>query len=170
MKWLLVSVAVIGALLLVVVIVGALLPVDHVASVSARVSAPVDRVWSAITDVEDFPRWRPDVREVDAVRRDENATSWVEVGSTGPLPLEVVESRPPERLVLRIAGEDMPFGGTWTYQLAPVEGGTRMTITENGSVYNPFFRFVSRFVMGHEGTLRSYLGHLTADLGGEVDP
>ena len=32
-----------------------------------------------------------------------------------------------------------------------------MTITERGEVYNPIFRFVSRFVLGHEKTINTYL-------------
>jgi hypothetical protein len=34
--------------------------------------------------------------------------------------------------------------------------GTELTITENGEVYNPLFRFVSRFIMGHAATIEKY--------------
>ena len=33
-------------------------------------------------------------------------------------------------------------------------------ITENGEVYNPLFRFMSRFVFGHTATIDKYLEDL----------
>ncbi len=32
-----------------------------------------------------------------------------------------------------------------------------VTITERGSVYNPIFRFMSRFIFGHTATVEAYL-------------
>jgi hypothetical protein len=41
------------------------------------------------------------------------------------------------------------------------EGGkTTVSITEDGDVYNPVFRFVSRFFIGHEATITTYLANL----------
>ncbi|HZD05714.1 MAG TPA: hypothetical protein VE173_12380, partial [Longimicrobiales bacterium] len=65
-----------------------------------------------------------------------------------------------------IADEGLPFGGTWTYVLEPDAGGTRVTLTEDGEIYNPFFRFMARFVFGYDGTMRSYLDGLEARMGG----
>jgi hypothetical protein len=59
--------------------------------------------------------------------------------------------------VTRIADPDQPFGGTWTFELTRAGAGTRVTITERGEVYNPIFRFLSRFVFGHTATLESCL-------------
>ena len=49
------------------------------------------------------------------------------------------------------------FGGRWIYEITPSGGGTELRITEEGEVYNPFFRFVSRFIMGHARTIERYL-------------
>jgi hypothetical protein len=65
-------------------------------------------------------------------------------------------------MVVRIADPDLPFGGTWTYELKQEESGTRVTITERGEVYNPIFRFMSRFVFSHTATLERYLAALRA--------
>ncbi len=32
-----------------------------------------------------------------------------------------------------------------------------VTITENGEIYNPFFRFMARFVFGYTVTMETYL-------------
>ncbi len=43
--------------------------------------------------------------------------------------------------------------------------GTRLTITENGEVYNPIFRFMSRFVFGHTATMDQFLSDLKKRVG-----
>jgi hypothetical protein len=40
-----------------------------------------------------------------------------------------------------------------------------VTITEDGQIYNPVFRFVSRFVLGYESTMRGVLRDLGNHLG-----
>ena len=43
-----------------------------------------------------------------------------------------------------------------------------LTITENGEIYNPVFRFVSRFITGQTSTIDEYLRALGRKLGVEV--
>src|SRR5262249_3112657 len=78
---------------------------------------------------------------------------------------------PPRRLIARIADENLAFGGSWEYRVEPA-GATASTITiiERGSVYNPIFRFVSRFLMGHTATIDAYLRALGRKFGGETTP
>ena len=66
--------------------------------------------------------------------------------------MEVEHARPPSPFVTRIADPDQPFGGT-DFDIAPDAGGTRLTITERGEVYNPIFRFMARVVFGYTGTM-----------------
>ena len=83
--------------------------------------------------------------------------------------VETIE--PPRRLVVRIADTDLPYGGAWTYDFASsTDGGTQLTITERGEVYNPVFRFLSRFVFSHHATIDAYLRALGTKLGDPVTP
>ena len=43
-------------------------------------------------------------------------------------------------------------------------GKTKVTITENGEVYNPIFRFVSKFIIGYSATANRYLADLRSEL------
>jgi len=43
------------------------------------------------------------------------------------------------------------------FQLQQGNDATTVRITEDGDVYNLFFRFVSRFVIGHTRTIDAYL-------------
>jgi uncharacterized protein YndB with AHSA1/START domain len=156
-----IAILVLGALaavLLAVIAFGYALPVAHVASREAAFAAPPDRVHAALTDVERYPDWRSDVRSVEVVAR--APLQWREHGSNGSIVFEVRENTPPGKLVTHIADRSLPFGGTWTFQLAPAGTGTRLTITEHGEVYNPLFRVMSRFVFGHTATIDQYLADL----------
>jgi hypothetical protein len=62
--------------------------------------------------------------------------------------------------VTQIQSHDLPFGGGWEFRLKDNGGSTIVTITENGEVYNPLFRFVAKFIMGHDATLKKYAGAL----------
>lgn len=150
------------ALVLLMVAVGYGLPVAHVATGEARLAAPPDRVFAALREVEKFPGWRSDVKAVEVLAT-APTLRWRERGDNDiTFDLETVE--PPRRLVTRISDRSLPFGGRWTYELSPQDGGTRLVITEHGEVYNPLFRFMSRYVFGHTATINRYLEDLERHL------
>jgi uncharacterized protein YndB with AHSA1/START domain len=155
---------VVGLLILTVVLVGFALPVAHVASRSATFAHPPDRVMASLADVENFPRWRTGVRAVEVLAW-EPRVQWREYGRN-TITFERVEIEPPTRLVTRIADPDLSFGGTWTFDLVEEGQGTRLTITEHGEVYNPVYRFMSRYVFGHAATIEQFL----EDLGRRLPP
>ena len=150
------------ALVLLIVAVGYALPVAHVATREAHLAAPPDRVFAALRDVETFPTWRSDVKAVELLATTP-ALRWRERGDND-ITFEVEAMEPPRRLVTRIADRSLPFGGSWTYELSPEQAGTRLVITEQGEVYNPLFRFMSRFVFGHTATMDAYLEDLQRHL------
>ncbi len=158
----------VAALVTIVLGVGLLLPVDHVASVTARFAASPEDVFEAIFDYQSHPDWRPSVDRIDKLPPRDGRAAWEEVGSTGPLPMELTESDPPVRMVTTILSEGMPFGGRWIYDVEATPDGASLTITEEGEVYNPIFRFVSRFIMGHHRTATTYLEDLGRKLGDDV--
>ena len=164
MKWVFRGLAALIALVLLVVLVGYLLPRDHVATVEARLDASPEEVWAAVTDVDGYPAWRRGVDRVERLAARDGLPAWREVGSS-TMRLGVEERDPGRVWVVRILDEDLPFGGTWTYRLEPDGGGTRITLTEEGSVHNPIFRFVSRFLMGHDATMRDWIEDLRRHLG-----
>jgi uncharacterized protein YndB with AHSA1/START domain len=164
MKWVLIAIAVPAALAALIAIVGWSLPVKHVATRQHTLAAPPEVVWRTITDINAFPSWRSDVKSVERVGNTGPVT-WIEHGSSGRITFSIDGSDPPRRLVTRIADPTLPFGGNWTYELAPAGGGTVLTITENGEIYNPVFRAVARFVFGYEATMASYLDALGKKVG-----
>jgi uncharacterized protein YndB with AHSA1/START domain len=159
MRYVLIVVGVLVGIIAIIAAVGWSLPVRHRASVARTFHASPTEIFALITDVGSFPSWRSDVTRVETLADENGRKRWVETTKNGPPITFVMERVVPDReLVSRIANTDLPFGGSWTYELTPAgEGLTTLRVTEDGEVYNPIFRFVSRFVMGHDATMKQYL-------------
>ena len=152
------AVVLLFAVAAVVTAVGFSLPVAHVATRDAVVDAPVADVFARISDPARYREWRTDLDEVELLGSD--PLRWRERSAGDTITYEATERRAPTRFVARIADRDLPFGGTWTWELQPAAAGTRVTITEHGEVYNPVFRFMSRFVFSHTATMEKVLRQL----------
>ncbi len=166
MKWILWTMVALVAAVGVIAVVGWLLPIGHVASRSSLVSRAPEQVYSVIADVASYASWLDGTSRVELLDASKGNIRFRQHSSSGPIVMEVEEATPPSRFVTRIADPDQPFGGTWTFELTPQPGGTRVQITENGEVYNPIFRFMARFVFGHAATMDGYLASLTKKLNG----
>ena len=163
---LLVAAAALVAAVVMIYVVGLVLPVAHVASGTRTIPRPAEAVYRQIADVEHYPRWWPDIERVETLSRTPLGHITFRQHSTdGAIVMEVVEETAPSRFVTRIADPDQPFSGTWTFELTPHDTSTEVTITERGEVYNPLFRFMSRFVFGHTRTIESALAALAASDG-----
>lgn len=167
LKVILVTAGVLLASVAVVAFLGSRLPVSHVASRSMLLPVPPERVFAVVTDFAAAPSWRTGLSAVELVPvTGGERLRFTEVSGSDRLTFEVELIEPARRLVTRIVGDGLPFGGRWVYELAPAPGGSRLTITEYGEVFHPIFRFVSARIIGHTATLDRYLGDLARALGG----
>ncbi len=138
--WLAASVVLV---VIVIVVIGWLLPVRHEASVSRTFAHPPEVLYRLIADRDAYQHW------------------W---SSDPRIASDVLQATPSRRFVTRITDPEQPFGGTWTFDIVPDGTGCRVTITERGEVYNPVFRFVSRFILGHHATMNSFMNAATQHL------
>ena len=159
------AVAVIALLAGLVVAVGYALPERHRAVVRAHYAQPAEAVHHAILDVAAAPTWRSGVDRVQILSH--QPVTWREYTDWGTLTMAMVETSS-NRIVSRIVDTSQGFGGTWTYELTPDADGTTLTITEDGEVYNPIFRVMSKFVFGYYDGLENYAADLGRKLGEEA--
>jgi hypothetical protein len=169
-KALLVVVGVLVLLIGGVLIIGALTPADHRVSRTLTTKQTPDAVWSVINDHANEPSWRDDVASVASAGERNGKPVWQENYKDGnTLQLMTTESRPPNRFVREIA-EEGPFSGRWEIDIEPIAaGGSNVKITETGSVSNPFFRFVSKYIIGHTYQMEKYLTNLARKFGEQPD-
>lgn len=164
-------VGVIGGLLLlagIVALIGSRLPKTHVASRSILLRQSPQNVYAVVRDFASAPKWRSDVKQVEVEESQGGPVYFREVGKNGTVNYELVEDVPGQRMVTRIRDIDLGYSGQWTYLFAAENGGTRVTIREDGEVSNVLFRFMSRYIFGHTATIDSYLTSLAKHFGEEI--
>jgi hypothetical protein len=166
MKIAFVVVGVLVVLIVVVIAIGVLLPKRHVVARSAVFQGGPERLFALIAGSQN---WRPDVKACELISGDGGKQFQRETSQRGEtIDYELMNSKPPLAIERRIATDGLPYGGTWSFVLEPANGETRVRITEDGEVYNPIFRFVSKFVMGQTATLDAYLKAMGKATGEDV--
>ncbi|MBY6062057.1 SRPBCC domain-containing protein [Microbacterium esteraromaticum] len=135
------------------------------------VSAPVEQVWSFVSDPARVPDWEPSIGEVDTTDHEARVDSVWEGRAPGHRPdgrptkvrpdfrrrtIELVTAQQPERAVWRFTYPDAANASpiTTTFNLAAATGGTQVTITLSWSrrpgwrrVVGIALRPVQKFVM-----------------------
>ena len=170
MKLFLIIVAVVFALIIAMLVIGAVLPKNHVASRQITLHRAPEEVYQTVRDFSAAPTWRSDLERVEMIATTDNHVRFREHGEQGAITYDLIEDRPGEKIVTRIADLDLGYSGTWTYTFTKEAVGTRVKITEAGEVSNILFRFLSRFVFGHTGTMEKYLSALGKKFGEDVSP
>lgn len=172
-KALLIVAGLVGAVVVVGLVVGALLPREHVARSTIVVPATADSVWPMIRDFERVAGWWTDLERVERIAdpAGQDREVWREHMTQGAMDMAVERSEPPAILVTRIVADaDAAFGGIWTWQLEPLGDSTRVTITEAGYINSKVFRFLAHTIFSLHGTVDSYLTDLAAHLGSDAVP
>jgi uncharacterized membrane protein len=170
MKLFLIIIAAVFVLIIAVLAIGALLPKSHVAARQIILHRSPDEVYQTVRDFAAAPNWRRDLERVEMIATTDNQLRFREHGEQGAITYDLIEDRPGEKIVTRIADPDLGYSGSWTYTFTKEAAGTRVQITEAGEVSNLLFRFFSRFIFGHTSTLEKYLTALGKKFGEEVTP
>lgn len=170
MKIVLIVAASLVALVGVLLLIGALLPRQHVASREITLPRAPSEVYATVRDFASAPAWRTDLKSIELLGEVNGRLRFREESGNGLITYELVDETPGEKLVTRIVDRDLGYFGSWTYEFLPAENGARIRITENGEVPNVFFRVMSRFLFGHTATMETYLVALGRKFGEEVTP
>lgn len=158
--WVMIAAGLVVGLGLVVYATGAMLPRYHVARAEAFIPASPERLAALVRAVEAQPEWRKRVTAIEVVERRADGLRYIERQGRDAILFDFAETVPGARFTGIIADPKLPFGGSWTWDIVPEGGGTRVRIVEDGEVRSPVFRFFARIVFGQEATMRSYLADL----------
>lgn len=169
MKLVLTVVVAIVALVAVVWCIGLVIPRQHVAARSALFSKSPQQVWALLGNLPGYSHWAPEVTGVKRLADHEGHPVYALEGKWA-MPLEIEAAEPPRRMVTRIADPNLPFGGTWTWEIVPEGGGARVIVTERGEIKPPPMRTMARFVFGYTSTMDTYLKALGNGLQETITP
>lgn len=162
MYWVFIILASLLGLFGLIVLIGVLIPKGHTTSRSLMLDhVGPDQAWEAIADFASQASWRTGYARFERVADPAGREIWKEFNKRGEaLTLETTLARKPLRLVRTIADPSLPFSGRWEFDLHPMTGGTRITITEVGEVHNPIFRFIGKIFMNPAAHIDAYLTDL----------
>ena len=166
MFWILMVMGFIVACVLALIVGGLVTPREHVATRSRTYRATPEQVWNAVRDVGAYAEWREDMIASELLQGSGNepAVQWREISTGGTVTFGIIEEVAPVRMVARVLDDDLPWGGTWTWEISADGDGARLTITEHGFVGNPVFRFIGTHFIGFNKTIDSYLRALGTHL------
>lgn len=161
MRWLIGIAMILVFIAIAVRMIGASLPVKHTVSVTRTIPHPAGDVWARISDPGQWQQWRSDVTRLEMLP--ENRFRVTDSNGTVLYRIEI----PAERtLVTVIEQEGLPYGGRWIWLVEPeTDHSTRVTITEEGEVYSPMFRFFGHYLFGYDSTVKSVLDQLETAAG-----
>ena len=112
-----------------------------VSNIKAVLSADISKVWSVVTDVENYS-WRSDLSRTELLEKNQ----FVEYTKEGyPTTFTITSSVPYERWEFDMENSNMK--GHWVGIFTPKEGKTEIEFTENVTVKKIFLRpFIKRYL------------------------
>jgi uncharacterized protein YndB with AHSA1/START domain len=134
-------------------------PEAHTASGSETINAPVGEVFALQADVLKTPQWTGLVKEVRDYKENPDGTaSWLEIWNDGN-EFDMKRTAYVKDKLLRVEIQDRAevFHGSWTFDFAEANGGTRVTITEEGTIPSAFIRGMYHLVANTDDTLKNHL-------------
>jgi uncharacterized protein YndB with AHSA1/START domain len=111
---------------------------DFTVSRTITISAPIEKVWAAVTEPEHIAQWFPQKAVLEPVRVGADGVFSFE--GYGDFPVRVEELDPPRTISYRWSNEnarpvnpiDLAHSTVFRFTLEPVDGGTQLTVVESG--------------------------------------
>ncbi len=165
MKWVLYTVIFIALAIRVTFLVGYALPAQKTISRTINLQQTPEAVFAVLADVLRMAEWNRNTEKVEmlpSVGGKETTRQTFKGGMT--MTIITTESVPPRRLVREMGDDGGPFAGSWTYEISPNDGRSRVVLTEVATFRNPLFRVMIR-VFGQTKYMDEHLEDLAKRLG-----
>ncbi len=169
MKWILIILAAVVIVGLAISLVGTLLPREHKVTRATHFKCPPSLLYAVVHDFAAYPAWNSNAQTVEMLAPTNGRAAYRVISRHGAVTYVVTDDLPAEKLVLKIADENLPYGGSWNYAFTSDRSGTRLEITEQGFIKKPVFRFFARFVFGYTRSIETCFRDLKRKLGETPD-
>lgn len=131
--------------------IGGYLPDHHLVKKSKSYEQPIEMIWKVLSDVENFPLWKPGVRAVETLgKSDDGLPMWREyyTGNRPSVVYEIMDWDKQELLSIKVTNEKTSFFSNWTFKLDEHQGKGIVHIQQDTTIKKPFQRFTEKFVHG----------------------
>ncbi len=165
MKWILYAIGFIALVLGATFLVGYALPAKTSVSRSITLPQPPEAIFAVLADVRNMAQWNRNIEKVEILPpvQGKEATKQTFKGGMA-MTIITAESAPPQHLVRAMGDDGGPFIGSWTYEISPGDGGSRVLLTEVAQFKNPLFRVMTR-IFGQTKYMDEHLQDLARKLG-----
>ncbi|MEP7364894.1 MAG: SRPBCC family protein, partial [Acidobacteriota bacterium] len=130
-----------------------------------EIQRPRQEVWDFLFNLENLPKWSPDVKSVRKVS--DTPRRYLVSSGSGEMETEILAADPPRRYVSRMATPSAGFSGDWEITLEPEGANTRVSSNAKLRIDNPLFRGLMMFMSGdkaEEATLVQLKQYLEAQV------
>ncbi len=152
-------------LALLVFAVGLFLPKTKFAQRVVEFNAVPEEIWRIVTEIEQQPRWRTNLKKVEILERTLEYEIWTEYPANGaPLTFKMLNKRPFDFYEMEIARSTV-FSGRRIIELNGLNTDvTRVTIAEQAEINNPFMRVLAHLSFDFGRTIDRYVKDLASEL------
>jgi uncharacterized protein YndB with AHSA1/START domain len=160
MKRTMIVFSMLGAFIVLILIYGYSLPVEHQISLSKHFDKTPDELWRVLIDYRKYAEWRENVYEV-LEQESSGYDAWKEVDAEGhSIKYQITTHSPGTKLVVETTSAEESYSGSWAFDLIPDDNGTTLKITETGRIYNLFFRVIAHFNAGYSSDIETWMRSL----------
>jgi uncharacterized protein YndB with AHSA1/START domain len=165
MKWIPYAIVIVAVLIGATFLIGYALPAQTTVSRSIILKQSPEAVFAALADLPHLAEWNRNTEKVEMLPP-VNGKEASKQTFKGGMVMTVVttESTPPNRLVRAMGDAGGPFVGTWTYEISPADGGSKVALTEVAEMQNPLFRVMTR-IFGQTKYIDEHLEDLAKKFG-----
>lgn len=127
--------------ILVVMLVGYFTPIEYKGEMSEFFIDRRSVVWQALTNVQNIPNTKPDVKSVEILSNDRGLLTWKEQLDRGGFRnYRIVEKREPYKYVINLFENSRKIKGTWTFTISQTNSGSIVKIEEVSENNNVWLR------------------------------
>lgn len=147
-------------------VLGALAPASFEIRVARHIDAERPAVFALLANLDEWVLWRRGFEDVEILEPHSGELVRYRLTTEHEtLTYAVVDFEENRLITTCVAEKDVSFDGCWRLEFDDSDGGTLITLNEKGRINSLWYRFMSRYVIGHHKYIEGFFDDIEAALG-----